>query len=227
MKNLLNSSAILNPNHLDYPSGLGSLQPSPLMYTAGLSGPLSKPVIGIVGTENPTPYGIRNTIYFSKELVDRGFCLCSGIQEGVSSISLNTALRSGFAATCIGLCHAGITQMYLGKFKSLVSSIQKQGYLYSEYTDDQRADPRHIDQNGRLLAALSDFILVIESSLNPRLVSTVQWGLELGKDILVIPGPISDLRYGGNHYLIKNGAKLVESPQDIYSEFSNLIQLKQ
>jgi DNA processing protein len=224
MKNLLSSSAILNPNHLDYPSGLALLQPSPLLYATGLSGPLSKPVIGIVGTENPTPYGIRNTIHFSKELVDRGFCLCTGIQEGVSSIALNSGLRSGFAGICVGLCHAGIAQMHFGKFKSLVSSIQKQGYLYSEYADDQMADPRHIDQNGRLLAALSDIILVIESSLNPRLVSIVQWGLELGKDILVIPGPINDLRYGGNHYLIKNGAQLVETPQDIYTEFSNFIK---
>jgi DNA processing protein len=221
MKNLITSSTILNADHFDYPNGLHLLKPSPLLYAAGINGPISKPIIGIVGTENPTPYGITNTVRFSRELVDRGFCLCSGIHEGVASISLNTALRSGFISACIGLCHAGIAQTHSGKFKSLISGIHQQGRLLSEYADDQMADPRHIDQNARLLAALSHFILVIESSLNPRLVSIVQWGLELGKDILVIPGPINDIRYGGNHHLIKNGAKLVESPQDIFSEFSN------
>lgn len=221
MKNLITSSTVLNEDHFDYPNGLHVLKPSPLLYASGIKGPLSKPVIGIVGTENPTPYGISNTVRFSRELVDRGFCLCSGIHEGVASISLNTALRSGFISACIGLCHAGIAQTHSGKFKSLISGIHQQGRLFSEYADDRMADPRHIDQNARLLAALSHVILVIESSLNPRLVSIVQWGLELGKDILVIPGPITDIRYGGNHHLIKNGAKLVETPQDIFSEFSN------
>lgn len=223
MKNLLTSSTLLNEQHFDYPNGLRFLQPSPLLYTNALSHPLSKPIIGIVGNENPTTYGIKNAIHFSKELVDSGFCLCAGIQEGIPSISLNAALRSGFAAACIGLCHAGISQMHSGKFKALVSGVQKQGFLFSEYPDDQMADSRHIEQNARLLAALSHGILIIESSLSPRLVSIVQWGLELGKEILVIPGPITDLRYGGNHYLIKNGAKLVETPQDICLEFSNLI----
>jgi DNA processing protein len=216
----IQSSALLNPLHPDYPAGLKQLNPLPVLYTNGKSLDPLKPLISIIGTSNPSSYGVKNTMAFSKALIDHGFCISSGIQEGVGSIALHSALRTGYTGICLGFCHSGIQQASSSKYRPLLMGLDQQGCLLSEYSDEVIADPKYIEQTARLIASICQAILVIESDMSPRQLSIVRWGLELGKDIFAIPGPISDPRYSGNHYLIKNGAKLIENPQDIFDEFN-------
>ena len=217
---IIQPSTRLNSLHPDYPTGLKQLNPLPVLYANGKNLDTNKPLISIIGTNNPSSYGVKNAMTFSKALIDHGFCISSGIQEGIGSIALYSALRTGYSGVCVGFCHAGIQQTFSSKYKPLLIGLQQQGSVLSQYADEVTPDPKYIHQSARLIASIGQAILVIESDMNPRLLSIVRWGLELGKDIFAIPGPITEPRYSGCHYLIKNGAKLIENPQDIFDEFN-------
>jgi len=217
---LSSSSLIFHPGSPGYPERLRALNPQPTLYARGGEASPRRPVIGVIGSRKPSNYGVGNTINFIKTFLDDGCCICAQLEEGISSIALHTAIRSEYSGVCMALCHSGIDRIFTSKFKPLAIKIEKFGHLYSQYSDNQSPEPQFVKESHRLMATLCDILLVVESPLNSHLTHLIQWGLELGKSVCTIPGPINNSNYLGNHYLIQNGAKLVQFAEDVIAELN-------
>jgi len=173
--------------------------------------------LAIVGTRKPTSYGIEVCKYFTKELVNYGFTIVSGLALGIDSISHQIALENN--SRTIAVLGSGLNKITPSTNNNLALKIIDNGAVISEYEPDQDATPYNFPQRNRIIAGLAIGTLVIEAGEKSGALITARLATENNREVFAVPGSIFSIYSKGTNKLISQGAKLVSSPLDILEEF--------
>ncbi len=208
-------------NDPSYPARLLHLSdpPSPL-YIYGETRLLHLPMIAIVGSRAASTEGINHARYFAHALSEAGFLIVSGMARGVDGAAHWGALGPSKDRGTLAVCGTGLDIIYPREHLSLAKLIQGHGLLMSEFAPGVGPKPGHFPRRNRIIAALSLGILVIEAAERSGSLITARLGGELGREVFAIPGSIHNPLSRGCHQLIQQGAKLVQTPEDILEELS-------
>lgn len=206
-----------------YPSELLQLADPPLMlYVAGQTERSLGHAVAIVGSRNPTPQGAQTAEQFGEALSTAGLCVVSGLALGVDGAAHTGALRGQEGTRAhwrtVAVVGTGLDRVYPRQHQTLASQIAKHGLLVSEYHLGTPPLAHNFPKRNRLIAAFGLGTLVVEAALKSGSLITAQMALELGRDVLAIPGSIHATQSHGCHALIRQGAKLVETAHDVLDE---------
>lgn len=205
----------------DFPELLREIPGAPtLLYVIGDVTSLHLPALSIVGSRNPTRGGEQNAYEFAKHMGRSGFCIVSGLAQGIDTAAHRGALDAG-AMTVAFLGH-GIDSIYPAANSELARRIIQQGALVSEFPLGSPPRKEHFPQRNRLISGLGLGTLVIEAARRSGSLISARLASEQGREVFAIPGSIHNPLARGCHALIRQGAKLVESADDIVSELGPL-----
>ncbi|QZA76598.1 DNA-processing protein DprA [Deefgea tanakiae] len=209
--------ALITLDDPSYPSQLLSLpDPPTLLYAKGNLKLLKKPALSIVGSRNSTPQGVSNAEAFALHLSNGGMCIVSGLASGIDAAAHRGGLLgSGSSIAVIG---TGIDRIYPASNRDLAHQLAKEGLILSEFALGSPPIAGHFPQRNRIIAALGLGCLVVEAALGSGSLITARQAVDIGREVFAIPGSIHSPVAKGCHALIKNGAKLVESADDILAE---------
>jgi DNA processing protein len=204
-----------------FPPALAEIPDPPLLlfYRGDLSC-LQKPLLGVVGSRKPTPYGKAACAHLTEQLGQAGFAIVSGLAYGIDAEAHRTALRC--KAATIGVLGCGIDQVYPPLHRSLFQDVSRAGLLLSEYPPGTPPFAGLFPDRNRIISGLSLGVLLIEAAERSGSLITADFALEQGREVFAVPGPIFSPVSAGPHNLIKQGAKLVTGAQDIIEEFPRL-----
>lgn len=213
----------------DYPPSLLNIEDPPLMlYMLGLQVRRGLYVvekiasnIAIVGSRNPTPQGEANARQFARAFGDAGLCVVSGLALGIDGAAHDGALlasHSPGACATIAVVGTGLDRVYPKKHLALAHRIAQQGMIISEFPLGTPPLMSNFPRRNRIISGLSQGVLVVEAALKSGSLITARLAAEQGKDVFAIPGSIHSPQSRGCHALIKQGAKLVETAQDVFEE---------
>lgn len=217
--------AIVTLGDSDYPTALLDTDDPPLLlYAIGQIAHLRQlhahQAIAIVGSRNPTPQGRLNAREFASSMASCGLTVVSGLALGIDGAAHEGALqgaRPGQLAT-IAVVGTGLDRVYPKQHLGLAHSIAAQGLILSEYPLGTPPLNANFPKRNRLISGLSQATLVVEAALQSGSLITAKQALEQGRDVFAIPGSIHSPLSKGCHALIQQGAKLVESAQDVLEE---------
>lgn len=213
---------LLTPEDPDWPSGANDLQAPPIaLYVKGRREALAQPSIAIVGTRNPTPYGVRIAGDFAAGFVDRDYSIISGGAYGIDSAAHRGAL---VAEGCtIAVIASGIDTPYPSGNSRLFEEISESGAIISEVAIGTPALPHRFLTRNRIIAALSQSTLVVEAAFRSGSLRTARDAAQLLRPVMAIPGPINSPSSEGCHRLIgERAAEIVTSISDAYELISAL-----
>ena len=179
--------------------------------------------LAIVGSRNPTPQGLTNARQFACSLAQSGWTIVSGLALGVDGAAHEGALEGAAPEqlATIAVVGTGLDRVYPRQHHDLAHRIAERGYLLSEYPLGTPPTATNFPRRNRIIAGLARGTLVVEAALQSGSLITARLSIEQGKDVFAIPGSIHSTQARGCHALIKQGAKLVESAQDVLEELSN------
>jgi DNA processing protein len=204
-----------------YPSALLNIPDPPLMlYVKGRLDLLLAPSIAVVGSRNATAQGVQNAENFSAHLSQAGLTVSSGLAAGIDAAAHQGALRG--AASTIAVIGTGADIVYPARNRKLAHQIAEQGCIVSEYALATPAIASNFPRRNRIISGLAQAVLVIEAAAQSGSLITARMAAEQGRDVFAIPGSIHSPLAKGCHQLIKQGAKLVETAQDVLDELPNL-----
>jgi DNA processing protein len=187
-----------------------------LLYLQGNSALLSTPALAVVGSRNPTPQGKENARSFSAHLSQAGLTIVSGMAMGIDGEAHEGGLTgSGRTVAVVG---TGLDRVYPRRHLELAHRIASQGLIISEYPLGMPPLPGNFPLRNRIISGLTRGTLVVEAALQSGSLITARLASEAGRDVFAIPGSIHSPQSRGCHALIKQGAKLVDSAQDILDE---------
>jgi DNA processing protein len=213
---------ILTPIDDEYPGVLKSIHDPPLaLYVRGRFLPADGKAIGIVGSRSTSHYGLSAADRLAYQLGQTGFTVVSGLARGTDTAAHNGALKSG--GRTIAVLGGAIDCLYPPENAGLADQIAKQGAVVSEYPMGRQADRMTFPYRNRIISGLSMGVLLIESATKGGSMHTAEAATEQGRTVFALPGRIDTPGAKGPHLLIKNGAKLVESLDDILEEYEYLI----
>jgi DNA processing protein len=213
----------------DYPAALLEIPDPPLMlYALGQIAALRQLDMGrcvaMVGSRNPTPQGLINAREFSRSLAASGLTITSGLALGIDGAAHEGALlgaavgAAGTTLPTIAVVGTGLDRVYPRQHRDLAHQIAQRGVILSEYPLGTPPLAPNFPRRNRLISGLSQATLVVEAALQSGSLITAKQALEQGRDVMAIPGSIHATQSKGCHLLIKQGAKLVESAQDVLEE---------
>ena len=201
----------------DYPAPLLELtDPPPLLYLQGRRDLLSRPALAIVGSRSATRQGEANAEAFAAHLAGYGLTIVSGLARGIDSAAHRGAL--GSEASTIAVLGTGADVVYPTSNRPLAARIVRHGLLLSEYPLGTKGLAHNFPRRNRLIAAAARGVLVVEAALHSGSLITARVAAELGREVMAIPGSIHSPVTHGCHQLIREGARLVESAQDVLEE---------
>lgn len=199
------------------PELLQMADPPLLLYVLGDVQALHHPRrLAIVGSRNPTPQGEANARQFAQALGEAGVCVVSGLALGVDGAAHDGALLGG--APTVAVVGTGLDRVYPRRHLSLAHRIAAQGALISEYPLGTPPLRENFPRRNRLIAGLAQGTLVVEAAVQSGSLITARLASEQGREVFAIPGSIHAPQSRGCHALIRQGAKLVESAQDILED---------
>jgi DNA processing protein len=202
-----------------WPPQLSTIASPPLaLYLIGESKALSLPQIAVVGARSATPQGLDNARAFSAELARRGLAVTSGLALGVDGAAHTGALEAG--GTTLAICGNGLDRVYPARHRDLAHRIAESGLLVSEFPPGTAPKPDHFPRRNRLISGLSLGVLVVEAARESGSLITARLAAEQGRDVFAIPGSIHNPLARGCHLLIREGARLVETVDDILEELA-------
>lgn len=206
-----------------YPASLLATEDPPLLlYTMGqaLDADALSRCVAIVGSRNPTPQGEANAQQFAKALAGVGLTVVSGMALGVDGAAHRGALEGAAAGqlATIAVVGTGLDRVYPKRHLALAHAIARQGVIVSEYPLGTPPLAPNFPKRNRIIAGLGTGTLVVEAALQSGSLITARMAVEQGKDVFAIPGSIHSPQSRGCHLLLKQGAKLVESAQDVLEE---------
>lgn len=190
--------------------------PPPVLYCRGRVELLARSALAVVGSRNATAQGKRDAETFSRAFSAAGITIVSGLAQGVDA----AAHRGGLAGSgsTIAVLGTGVDRVYPQSNAVLAAEIERDGLLLSEFPLGTRALPHHFPRRNRLISGLAQGCLVIEAALASGSLITARTAAEQGRDVFALPGSIHSPLSKGCHALIKSGAKLVESAEDVLAE---------
>ena len=205
----------------DYPPELLAIEDPPLLlYRMGQLQQPASPALAIVGSRNPTPQGVQNAQQFGRALAEAGVTVVSGLALGIDGAAHEGALagaRPGRVAT-IAVVGTGLDRVYPRRHLGLAHRIAQQGLIVSEYPLGTPPLAQNFPRRNRLIAGLSQGTLVVEAALQSGSLITARLAAEQGREVFAVPGSIHSPQARGCHALLRQGAKLVESAQDVLEE---------
>ncbi|MDP1902546.1 MAG: DNA-processing protein DprA [Rubrivivax sp.] len=208
---------VLTLDHPAWPAALlQTADPPLLLYVQGDAARLNQPAIAIVGSRHPTAQGADNARAFAAALGGQGLVVVSGLAQGIDAAAHEGAL--GTPAGTVAVVGTGLDRVYPPVHRGLAERIATQGALVSEYAPGTPAIAENFPRRNRLIAGLTQGTLVVEAALRSGSLITARLASEAGREVFAIPGSIHSPQSKGCHALIKQGAKLVESAQDVLEE---------
>jgi len=205
-----------------YPALLEHLPDAPLgLFVRGDPATLSLPQLAMVGSRNPTPSGRDTASSFAAYLARCGLTITSGLAVGIDAASHRGALQGG--GTTVAVCGTGLDIDYPRENAGLAASIAAQGAMISEFPLGTPPLRHHFSRRNRLISGLSLGTLVVEAATHSGSLVTARLAAEQGREVFAIPGSIHNPLARGCHRLIRQGAKLVETAQDILGELRPLL----
>lgn len=211
-----------------YPAGLLDIADPPLMlYMMGvlakraqsainnIANP-AQPQLAIVGSRNPTPQGEVNARQFARTFGASGLCIVSGLALGVDGAAHDGAMLGG--GNTIAVVGTGLDRVYPKKHLELAHRIAAQGMIVSEFPLGTPPLTENFPKRNRIISGLAQGTLVVEAALASGSLITARCAADMGRDVFAIPGSIHSTQAKGCHALIRQGAKLVETAQDVLEE---------
>jgi DNA processing protein len=208
----------------DYPSLLREIPDPPVvLYVHGDRRLLGRPQVAIVGSRNPTPGGMENAQAFAGALARAGLVITSGLALGIDGAAHRGALAVG--GPTIAIAGTGLDRIYPPRHRELAHEIASRGALISEYAIGTPPRAENFPIRNRLISGLSVGTLVIEAALQSGSLITARLAVEQGREVFAVPGSIHSPLARGCHALIREGAKLVETANDVIEELGPLAQV--
>lgn len=200
-----------------YPELLRNTQAPPkVLFLQGRPELLHRPQMAIVGSRNPTTAGREWAKHFASELARLGWVITSGLAVGIDGIAHQGALEA--KGQTIAILGSGLECIYPQSHRRLSAEIAEQGLLVSEHPPDTQPLPTHFPARNRIISGLAVGVLVIEATLKSGSLITARRALDEGRQVYALPGSLHSPLSKGCHFLIKEGAKLVETVEDILEE---------
>lgn len=199
-----------------FPTLLGAIPDGPpVLWYRGRLSTLDAPAVAIVGSRAATSVSIDTAARLSSDLAARGIVVVSGLARGVDSAAHRGALTVGQTIAVLG---SGVDCIYPPEHAPLATQIAQAGVLLSEYPPGTAPLPHHFPMRNRLISGLSLAVVVIEASDKSGSLITARCALEQGREVMAVPGNVLSGRNKGGHALLKDGAKIVETADDIVEE---------
>lgn len=203
----------------DYPALLREIaDPPPVLYGLGRRDLLNRPSIAIVGSRSATPQGEQNAQAFAEALSQAGLTVVSGLALGIDASAHRGGLRG--EGSTIAVVGTGLDRVYPARNKALAHDIASTGLLLSEFNLHSPSAAGHFPKRNRIISGLSRGALVAEATPDSGSLITARLALEQGREVFAIPGSIHSPQSRGCNMLIKQGAKLVETANDILEELA-------
>lgn len=207
----------------DYPAQLKEIpDPPPILFARGDIDLVHFPQIAIVGSRNPSSLGIQVATDFAHSLSTAGFTITSGLALGIDAASHRGALSAH--GKTIAVTGTGLDRVYPATHKQLATDIVNNGVLISEFPPGTSAKANHFPRRNRIISGLCVGLLVVEAAKQSGSLITARMALEQNREVFAIPGSINNPLARGCNSLIREGAKLVETTQDILDELTHLFQ---
>jgi DNA processing protein len=202
----------------DYPARLREIyDPPPLLYVRGNAGLLSRHTISIVGARRPTTYGNQMAEKLARDLTDRGLVIASGLARGIDACAHRGALSSPVGAT-VGILGCGIDVIYPKENKKIFEEMEKRGAIVSEFPLGTFPAPQNFPIRNRVIAGMALGVVVVEGAQYSGSLITARLAMEFGREVYGVPGNATQPSSFGPNQLIKQGAKLVTSWEDVVEE---------
>jgi DNA processing protein len=202
----------------EYPARLREIyDPPPLLYVLGNIELLNRHLISIVGSRRPTPYGNQMAERLGRDLADRGIVVTSGMARGSDSCAHKGALSSAGDAT-IGILGSGIDVVYPKENKKIFADMQSRGAIISEFPMGTFPAPQNFPIRNRIIAGIALGVVVVEGAQYSGSLITARLAMEFGREVFGVPGNATQPTSFGPNQIIKQGAKLVTSWEDVIEE---------
>ena len=204
----------------DYPRALLEIaDPPSVLYVRGNIELLHRRGLAVVGSRNATPQGVQTAENFSRALAAQGLTIISGLALGIDAAAHRGALAAG--GKTIAVIGTGADRIYPARNRDLALAIAEHGAIVSEFPLGTPAIASNFPRRNRIISGLSRGVLVVEAAPESGSLITARLAAEQGREVFAIPGSIHSPVARGCHRLIKQGAKLVETAQDVLEEFGN------
>ncbi|WP_293759877.1 DNA-processing protein DprA [uncultured Aquitalea sp.] len=205
----------------DYPQALAeSPSPPPLLFLRGRRAMLQQPLLAMVGSRSATPVGEKTARRFAGQLAEHGYTIVSGLAGGIDAAAHRGALE--YPSSTIAVIGTGIDRVYPSANRQLARDISDQGLIVSEFALGLGPLASHFPRRNRIIAALSRGCLVVEAGLKSGSLITARLAAEQGREVMAVPGSIHNAQARGCHQLIRDGAALVQSAEDVLDEVGRL-----
>jgi len=207
----------------DYPSQLKEIpDPPPILFARGDVDLMQFPQLAIVGSRNPSSSGLQIATDFASSLANTGFTITSGLALGIDAASHRGALA--VQGKTIAVTGTGLDRVYPATHKELATEIANTGVLVSEFPPGTSAKANHFPRRNRIISGLCVGLLVVEAAKHSGSLISARMALEQNREVFAIPGSIYNPLARGCNALIREGAKLVETTQDILEELGHFFQ---
>jgi DNA processing protein len=216
--------SILTLEDVDYPEYLREIFDPPfVLYCAGKVEALKGPVVSIVGARKPSAYGRAVTERLARDLASRGIVIASGLARGVDSIAHWGALQGGKTVAVLG---SGLENIYPKENRTLFQKIIESGAVVSEFPPKSLPLGFHFPIRNRIISGLCLALVVVEASKKSGSLISARLALEQNREVMAVPGNVTSELSQGTNWLIKTGAKLVESWEDVAEELPSPLREK-
>jgi DNA processing protein len=218
--------ALLTFEDEDYPEQLREIfDPPPVLWVLGDAKLLARPSIAIVGTRHPTPYGTGMAEILGRDLANHRLVILSGMARGIDTYAHKGALAAG--GRTVAVWGTGVDVIYPKENKSLAEDILVAGgAIVSEYRLGTFPAPQNFPRRNRIISGISVGVLVVEAGENSGTRVTARCALEQDRDVYAVPGNVTNKNAWGPNTLIKQGAKLVATWEDVWQELPTQIRLQ-
>ena len=211
--------ALLTLADSDYPQALLTTADPPIvLFAVGRLDLLNRPAVAIVGSRNATQQGMANAEGFATALARAGVTVVSGLALGIDAAAHRGALAAGSDASTVAVVGTGVDVAYPSSNRALTQQIRAGGLVISEFPLRTPAIAHNFPRRNRVIAGLAKGVLVVEAALRSGSLITARLAAEAGREVFAIPGSIHSPLSKGCHRLIRDGAKLVESAQDVLED---------
>ncbi len=205
---------LLSDQHPAYPAALATLPDAPpILYSRGVPADRDRLAIAMVGTRHATPYGLQQAERIAYGLARGGCTIVSGLARGIDAAAHRGALAAG--GRTLAVLGGGLAEIYPPEHARLAEEVAGQGALLSEFRPDAKPRSGMFPQRNRLVSGLALGVVVIEAPARSGALITARFAGEQGRDVYALPGPVTARASQGCHQLLRDGATLIRSAEDI------------